>query len=131
MQPETGLVVVAVALDRRRVVEFAGRADRLLARVGASEAGRFVPVEVVDSVRIFGVGLMILAGEDLGLLGLPAFAQSLDRRALVSLALILARVALVKRNRVGDVGKRSQLFLGKLRSAMQEDGVHGRGHEVE
>src|SRR5277367_2398525 len=60
-------LVVVVNFGGCRVVELARRANRLLPRVGPGKPGRQVPVQVVDGVRVFGVGLGQFAGEDLRL----------------------------------------------------------------
>lgn len=61
-------LVVQITVGGWRVVEVAGRANCALARIGACEAGRHVPVEVVDCLRILGVGLGQFSGEELRLL---------------------------------------------------------------
>ena len=77
------LVVVKSALAGAGVVEVARGANRLLAGVGDLKPGGLVPVVVADGVRVFGVRLVIFAGEDLRLLLEPASPQSLDRRAIL------------------------------------------------
>ena len=75
-------LVVQVSFGRCRLVEVARRTNRLLARIWPRKAGGHVPVEMVDRVRVFGVGLGQLAGEDLRLLLHPSRLQGLDRRAV-------------------------------------------------
>ena len=76
------LLVVVVNLGGCRVVEFARGANRLLTRIGPRKPGGLVPVEMVDSVRVFGVGLGQFAGEDLRLLLEPTRPQGFDRGAV-------------------------------------------------
>src|ERR1700728_1593799 len=75
-----GVLVVQVA-GWRRAVELAGGANRFFARIGHGESSRFIPVQMVDGIRVFGVGFGQFAGEDLCLLLEPCRTQSLDRRA--------------------------------------------------
>jgi hypothetical protein len=51
-----GNLVVQVT-GRRRLVEFAGWANGFLAWIGPRKPGRHIPVEVVDGVWIFSIGL--------------------------------------------------------------------------
>src|ERR1700733_9062719 len=74
------LLVVQVALGCR-VVKFTRRANLALAGIGPRKTGRHVPVQVVDGVRVFGVRLGQLAGEDLLLLLEPCDLQGFDRWA--------------------------------------------------
>jgi hypothetical protein len=60
-------LVVVVSLGGRRFVEFARGANRALAGIGPRKPGGHVPVQMVDSVRVFGVGLGQFAGEALSL----------------------------------------------------------------
>ena len=57
MQSERVLVVVPVS-GGCRVVEFARWPNRLLTRIGPRKPGGHVPVQMVDGVRVFGVGLV-------------------------------------------------------------------------
>src|ERR1022692_3421706 len=75
LQPERDLVVV-VGFGRCSVVEVARRTNLLLAGEGSGVVGGFVPDHVVDGVRIFGVRLLVFAGENLRLLLHPASHQS-------------------------------------------------------
>ena len=54
----------------------------LLAGIGPRKPGGHVPVQMVDGVRVFGVGLGQFAGEDLRLLLEPSRPQGLDRGAV-------------------------------------------------
>ena len=71
-------LVVQILTLGCRVVEFARRANLALAGIGPRKPGGHVPVEMVDGVRVFGVGLGQFAGEDLRLLLEPSRPQSLD-----------------------------------------------------
>src|ERR1017187_8245847 len=75
------LVVVRVSGGGCRVVEVARGANRALAGIGPLKPGGHVPVQMVEGVRVFGVGLCQFGGEDLGLLLEPSPPQGLDRIA--------------------------------------------------
>src|ERR1039457_1194907 len=80
LQPERFLVVRVFA-GGCRVVEFTRRANRFLPRIGPRKPSRHVPVEMVDGLRVFGVGLGQFAGEKLRLLLEPSRPQGLDSGA--------------------------------------------------
>src|SRR5208283_6117254 len=75
-------LVVVVRFLWRRAIELARRTNRVFAGVGPRKPGGFVPVQVVDRVRVFHVWLVIVAREDLRLLCRPASTQSRNLRAL-------------------------------------------------
>src|ERR1700733_13261873 len=76
-------LVVRVFAGWCRVVEFARRANRFLTRIGLRKPGRHVPVQMVHSVRVFGVGLGQFAGENLRLLLEPSRPQILNLSAIL------------------------------------------------
>ena len=82
-------VLVVVLLSRELLVEFARRANRAFTRIRPGISGGLVPVEMVDGVRVFGVGFAQFAGSDLCLLPEPARPQGLDLRAGCSEACVI------------------------------------------
>src|SRR5579862_2076846 len=75
------LVVVVVSFDGCRVVEVARGTNRALAWIRTLKPGGHVPVQMVDGVRVFGVGLGQFAGENLRFLLQPSPPQGLGRTA--------------------------------------------------
>src|SRR5258708_32862145 len=76
-------LIVQVSFGRCRLVEFARWANGALAGIGPRKPGRHVPVQMVDGVRVFGVGLVQFAGEDLRLLPKPSRPPVLDLTAVL------------------------------------------------
>src|ERR1700689_325659 len=76
------VLVVQICFDRCRAIEVARGANGFLPAVGAHETGGFIPVEVVDGVRVFGVWRVIFASEDLSLLRHPSSSESPNRAGL-------------------------------------------------
>lgn len=68
MHSERVLVVVPGGC---RVVEVGGGTNRALAGIRPRKSGGLIPVQMVHSVRVFGVGPGQFAGEDLRLLPQP------------------------------------------------------------
>src|ERR1700677_1018879 len=77
LQPERDLVI-DVGFGRCSLVEGAGGENLLIAGVGYHKPSGLIPVVVPDGVRVFGVGSVIFAGEDLRFLLEPASLQSQD-----------------------------------------------------
>jgi hypothetical protein len=73
-----GVLVVRLRSGRGRVIELAWGPNRFLAGIGSRKSGRHVPVEMVHGVRVFRVGLVQLAGEDLRFFLEPSLPQDLD-----------------------------------------------------
>ena len=87
-----------------------------------------LPVQMVDGVRVFGVGLGQFAGEYLRLLLEPSCPQGLD-----PIALRCGRCArcnaMVQRDLVRHV--RPRLGVARRRRTLDESRLHRRRHEVE
>src|ERR1035441_4946562 len=77
LQPKRALVV-QVSFGGSRFVKLARWTNRLLAGIGPRKPGGHVPIQMVDGVRVFGVGLSHFAGEDLRLLLEPSRPQGLE-----------------------------------------------------
>jgi len=75
MQWECVLVVPVVVTGGCRVVELIRGPNRALSRIRPLKPGGHVPVQMVDGVRVFGVGLGQLTGEDFRLLLEPTCPQ--------------------------------------------------------
>ena len=71
------VAVVIITVSRRGIVELARWANRLLTRIRPRKSGGHVPVQVVHGLRVLGVGLGQLAGENLRLLLQPSRPQGL------------------------------------------------------
>src|SRR5271165_7525450 len=80
-----GLPVVVVDFAVCSFFEGARGENLCLAGIRPRKPGGLVPVEVVDDIRIFGVGRVIFAGEDLRLHLHPASPECLNRTALLGL----------------------------------------------
>src|SRR5580692_2200280 len=105
-------VVVSVT-SGCRVVKFARGSNRALAGIWLLKPGRLVPVQMVDGVRVFGVGLGQFAVKDLRLLLEPTCPQGLDLSAVVWVGFVRSN-ALVQRDPVPHVRPRVEVLLGRI-----------------
>ena len=71
-------LVVQVSFRGSRLVEVARWTNGVLAGIRPRKPGGLVPIEMVDRIRVLGVGLGQFAGEDLGLLLEPSLPQGRD-----------------------------------------------------
>src|SRR5579863_3914268 len=90
--------------------EVARGANDLLAWIGPRKPGGHVPVQMVDRVGVFGVGLGEFAGEDRRLLLEPGRPQHFDRRSDGGAGRGRGN-ALVQRDLVCDVPPRPEVLL--------------------
>lgn len=104
------LLVVVVNLGRCRAIELARWTDGGLTRIRPSKSGRHVPVVMVHGVRIFGVGLVQFASEDLGFLLRPSGSQVSDLAAFVRVRRT-RRNSLVQCDLIGDMVPRLEVRL--------------------
>jgi hypothetical protein len=103
-------------------------ANLFLAGIRPHEPRGHVPVEVVDGVRVFGVGLGQLAGEDLRLLLEPGHPRGIDPGAAACVSYRRCH-ALVQWDLVGHVRPWIEVLRG--RNAIHESRPHRRRHQVE
>ena len=85
---------------------------------------------MIDGVRILGIRLAQLAGEDLRLLPQPGCLENVCRR-MVAQPVGCARHshALIERHLIRHVVERRKVRLGRL--AFDEGRAHRRSHEIE
>src|SRR5271169_67122 len=122
------IVLVSFGGGRRAIVEVARGPNRFVAGIRHLKSGGLIPVVVGDGVRVFGVGFLVFAGEDLCLLPEPTIPQSRDYRAVgLDRPEIRATRARRERDRVRDVRPRLEVPRGRR---VSEDRPHWRGYEV-
>src|SRR5579871_2231446 len=144
LQKECDSAVVIVSFDVCNFLEGARGENPRLAGIRPRKPGGLVPVEVVDDIRIFGVGLLIFAGEYLRLHLHPAGPESPNRAAFLALSpycLCLEFTARARdrlsRSLVDAHGQRDLVRYVRPRQVVNrgrvvgEECLHGRGHEDE
>src|SRR5579864_4587846 len=120
------LVVVVPVTGGRRLGEVTCGPDRALARIRPLKPCGHVPVQMVDGVRVFGVGLRQFPGEDLRLLLEPTCPQGLDRSAVLWVDFVRSN-ALVQGDPVRHVRPRREVLLGWI---VDKSRPHWRRNEV-